>query len=128
MNVLWIAALALFVLAEKAVPAGGLLGRAGGVALILWGGVTLSRRLPYGAAAWAFLPRLRSASARYAGGTPADAQTTQETGLRTEVAGHRHSRFRRPPSVRVPSAIREVSRLFRRVISHATEVNSNENR
>jgi predicted metal-binding membrane protein len=41
MNVLWIAALALFVLAEKVVPAGGLLGRAGGVALILWGGVTL---------------------------------------------------------------------------------------
>jgi predicted metal-binding membrane protein len=41
MNVLWIAALALFVLAEKVVPAGGLLGRAGGVVLILWGGVTL---------------------------------------------------------------------------------------
>ena len=41
MNVLWIAALALFVLAEKVVPAGGLLGRTGGVALILWGGVTL---------------------------------------------------------------------------------------
>jgi predicted metal-binding membrane protein len=41
MNVLWIAALALFVLAEKVVPAGGLLGRAGGVALILWGGVML---------------------------------------------------------------------------------------
>jgi predicted metal-binding membrane protein len=41
MNVLWIAALALFVLAEKVVPAGGLLGRAGGGALILWGGVTL---------------------------------------------------------------------------------------
>jgi predicted metal-binding membrane protein len=41
MKVLWIAALALFVLAEKVVPAGGLLGQAGGVALILWGGVTL---------------------------------------------------------------------------------------
>src|SRR6266404_217850 len=41
MNVLWIAALALCVLAEKVVPAGGLLGQAGGVALILWGGVTL---------------------------------------------------------------------------------------
>jgi len=41
MNVLWIAALALFVLAEKVVPAGGLIGQAGGVALILWGGVTL---------------------------------------------------------------------------------------
>ena len=41
MNVLWIAALALCVLAEKVVPAGSLLGQAGGVALILWGGVTL---------------------------------------------------------------------------------------
>ena len=41
MNVLWIAALALCALAEKVVPAGGLLGQAGGVALILWGGVTL---------------------------------------------------------------------------------------
>ena len=40
MNVLWIAALALCVLAEKVVPAGSLLGQAGGVALILWGGVT----------------------------------------------------------------------------------------
>jgi hypothetical protein len=33
--------LALFVFAEKLVPARGLRGRAGGVALILWGGVTL---------------------------------------------------------------------------------------
>ena len=41
MNVLWIAALALCVLAEKVVPAGSLLGQAGGVALILWGDVTL---------------------------------------------------------------------------------------
>jgi predicted metal-binding membrane protein len=41
MNVLWIAALALCVLAEKVVPAGSLLGQTGGVALILWGGVTL---------------------------------------------------------------------------------------
>lgn len=41
MNVLWIAALALFVLAEKVVPAGGLLGQAGGVLLFLWGVATL---------------------------------------------------------------------------------------
>jgi transposase-like protein len=33
----------------------------------------------------------RSASARYASGTPADAQAAQETGLRTEVAGHRQA-------------------------------------
>src|ERR1700731_4701139 len=32
-----------------------------------------------------------SASARYAGGTPANAQAAQETGLRTEVAGHRQA-------------------------------------
>jgi transposase len=31
------------------------------------------------------------ASARYAGGTPADAQNIQETGLRTEVVGHRQA-------------------------------------
>jgi len=41
MNMIWVAALALFVLAEKVVPAGRLLGRAGGVALILWGGAML---------------------------------------------------------------------------------------
>lgn len=41
MNVLWIAALALFVWAEKMIPAGRVLGRAGGVCLILWGGATL---------------------------------------------------------------------------------------
>jgi predicted metal-binding membrane protein len=40
MNVFWIAALALFVLAEKLVPAGGMIGQVGGVALILWGGAT----------------------------------------------------------------------------------------
>ncbi|OAP41472.1 metal-binding protein [Sinorhizobium glycinis] len=37
MNVLWIAAIALFVLAEKLVPAGRLLSRAAGVALIAFG-------------------------------------------------------------------------------------------
>src|SRR6516165_7297854 len=33
----------------------------------------------------------RSASARYAGGTPADAQAVKETGLRTEAAGYRQA-------------------------------------
>src|SRR5215831_20643718 len=32
-----------------------------------------------------------SASARYAGGTPADAQAAKETELRTEAAGHRQA-------------------------------------
>jgi hypothetical protein len=32
-----------------------------------------------------------SASARYAGGTPANAQAAQETGLRTEVVDHRQA-------------------------------------
>ena len=32
-----------------------------------------------------------SASARYAGGTPANAQAAQETGARTEAAGHRQA-------------------------------------
>ncbi|HSH08251.1 MAG TPA: DUF2182 domain-containing protein [Burkholderiales bacterium] len=37
MNLLWVAALALFVLIEKVVPAGGRLGKAGGVLLVAWG-------------------------------------------------------------------------------------------
>jgi len=37
MNLLWVVALALFVLIEKVVPAGGRLGKAGGIALIAWG-------------------------------------------------------------------------------------------
>ena len=37
MNLLWVAAIAGFVLAEKALPRGPLLGKAGGVALIGWG-------------------------------------------------------------------------------------------
>ena len=41
MNMVWVAALALFVLLEKIVPGGGGLGRAGGVGLILWGGAIL---------------------------------------------------------------------------------------
>ena len=41
MNMIWVAGLALFVLVEKLLPAGGLLGRAGGIALLLWGGATL---------------------------------------------------------------------------------------
>lgn len=38
MNLLWVALLALFVLIEKVVPAGGRLGKAGGILLIAWGG------------------------------------------------------------------------------------------
>jgi predicted metal-binding membrane protein len=41
MNMGWVAALTLFVLAEKQFPAGRLVGRAGGIGLILWGGATL---------------------------------------------------------------------------------------
>jgi len=37
MNLLWVAVLALFVLIEKVVPAGGRLGKAGGILLIAWG-------------------------------------------------------------------------------------------
>jgi predicted metal-binding membrane protein len=37
MNLLWVAALALFVLIEKVVPAGGRLGKAGGILLVAWG-------------------------------------------------------------------------------------------
>lgn len=38
MNLLWVAFLAIFVLVEKVFPAGGWLGKAGGVLLIGWGG------------------------------------------------------------------------------------------
>jgi predicted metal-binding membrane protein len=41
MNVVWIAALAILVLMEKALPAGQWLGRGAGVALIAWGVATL---------------------------------------------------------------------------------------
>lgn len=41
MNMLWIAALALFVLIEKTAPAGGWLGRAAGGALAAWGAIEL---------------------------------------------------------------------------------------
>jgi predicted metal-binding membrane protein len=41
MNMFWVAALALFVLVEKIVPGGRLLGYAGGFGLILWGGTIL---------------------------------------------------------------------------------------
>ena len=40
LNVLWIAGFCAACPHRKNVPAGGLLGRAGGVALFLWGGVT----------------------------------------------------------------------------------------
>ena len=42
MNLVWIAALAAFVLLEKVAPKGHLLGRAGGVLLAVWGGVMLA--------------------------------------------------------------------------------------
>ena len=42
MNLAWIAALSLYVLLEKTLPGGRWLGRAAGLALILWGGATLS--------------------------------------------------------------------------------------
>ncbi len=41
MNLAWVAALSLYVLLEKTVPGGRWLGRAAGLALILWGGTTL---------------------------------------------------------------------------------------
>jgi predicted metal-binding membrane protein len=41
MNLIWIAALTLLVLIEKAFPAGRWVGRGAGVTLILWGGATL---------------------------------------------------------------------------------------
>lgn len=37
MNLLWVAVLALFVLIERVLPAGGRLGKAGGVLLVAWG-------------------------------------------------------------------------------------------
>ena len=42
MNLSWIAGLALFVLIEKAAPAGHLIGRVAGVGLIVWGAATLA--------------------------------------------------------------------------------------
>jgi predicted metal-binding membrane protein len=41
MNVLWIAALAIFVLLEKVTPYGTWLARATGVVLLAWGAATL---------------------------------------------------------------------------------------
>ena len=41
MNLAWIAALALFVAIEKIAPAGHWIGRAAGVALIIWGAASL---------------------------------------------------------------------------------------
>ncbi|MPY86756.1 MAG: DUF2182 domain-containing protein [Luteitalea sp.] len=45
MNLVWIAVIALAVMAEKLAPAGHWLARAAGVALIAWGGVVLWRAL-----------------------------------------------------------------------------------
>ena len=42
MNIAWIAGIALFVLVEKLSPAGHWIGKAAGVALILWGGAVLA--------------------------------------------------------------------------------------
>jgi predicted metal-binding membrane protein len=41
MNVAWLAGIALFVLVEKVAPAGHWMGRAAGVALVVWGAATL---------------------------------------------------------------------------------------
>ncbi len=45
MSLLWIAAIAAFVLLEKTVPAGHWLGGAAGVGLVVWGGITLRAAL-----------------------------------------------------------------------------------
>ena len=45
MNLVWIAALAAFVLLEKIVPKGQLLSRIGGAGLILWGGWILAETI-----------------------------------------------------------------------------------
>jgi predicted metal-binding membrane protein len=42
MNLVWITALAAFVLLEKITPKGQLLGRAAGVLLMVWGGLMLA--------------------------------------------------------------------------------------
>lgn len=42
MNLLWVAAIALFVLLEKVVPAGGWIGRVAGVLLVAWGAWVVS--------------------------------------------------------------------------------------
>jgi predicted metal-binding membrane protein len=41
MNLLWVAALTLFVLLEKILPGGRFVGQAGGIGLVLWGGAIL---------------------------------------------------------------------------------------
>ncbi|WP_119461797.1 DUF2182 domain-containing protein [Rhodospirillaceae bacterium SYSU D60014] len=46
MNLLWIAAIAAFVLVEKTAPAGHWLGHAAGLVLIVWGGATIASALP----------------------------------------------------------------------------------
>lgn len=45
MNLLWVAFLALFVMVEKVVPAGGLLGKAGGIVMIAWGAWMVAQSL-----------------------------------------------------------------------------------
>jgi predicted metal-binding membrane protein len=46
MNLLWVVAIAAFVLVEKVAPAGGLLGRVAGVGLVAWGGWMVVAALP----------------------------------------------------------------------------------
>jgi predicted metal-binding membrane protein len=46
MNFTWIAGIALFVLAEKLSPAGHWIGKAAGLALVIWGGLVLASLAP----------------------------------------------------------------------------------
>jgi predicted metal-binding membrane protein len=45
MNLAWVAAIALLVLLEKAIPWGGQMSRLTGTALVAWGGVGLARMI-----------------------------------------------------------------------------------
>jgi predicted metal-binding membrane protein len=45
MNLLWIAAIAGFVLVEKVMPGGRIVGRVAGAALVVWGLLTLAGRV-----------------------------------------------------------------------------------
>ena len=46
MNLLWVAAIAAFVLLEKVVPAGGWIGRVAGAVLVAWGAWVISGGAP----------------------------------------------------------------------------------
>jgi predicted metal-binding membrane protein len=45
MNLLWIAAIAGFVLVEKVMPGGRIVGRVAGAALVVWGLLTLAGKV-----------------------------------------------------------------------------------